>query len=216
LSNLVLGDFISLGAGLRRRRCPSAWRRRAASNVGARGAFPGECWMGARSRELLHGRASSLRQHGAAQHHRLRSIPRGMLDGGWFVGSIARREFYCRGGNGPTSVLEEHSPGNARRRLVPRIRLVPGDSICVVQRGADDELCHLCNRIIAAVTISLDATFRRLRSPVTNEKPDDGISLEIRVLCAQCPRLVSREDVLRMVAASVQTTTGKPVLQASS
>jgi hypothetical protein len=77
-------------------------------------------------------------------------------------------------------------------------------------------LCHFRYRIVAAMTISLDAIFRRLRSPATNEKADDGSFLEIFASCDQFLRLAARDHVLRTVAFPLQTTSGKPVLQASS
>jgi hypothetical protein len=74
----------------------------------------------------------------------------------------------------------------------------------------------LCNRIIGALTIWLDAIFRRFGSPATNENPDDDLSLEICAFSAHFARLASRDDALLVVASSPQTTSKKPVLQQSS
>jgi hypothetical protein len=70
--------------------------------------------------------------------------------------------------------------------------------------------------MIAAMTISLDAIFRRLRSLPTNEETDDGFFLEIRASSAPFLRLAPRGDVLRTFATALRTTSEKPVLQASS
>jgi hypothetical protein len=131
------------------------------------------------------------------------SIPRGMLDYGWFVVSISVP--------GISFVL-------CSRRLFAR-RYAAGDRAHVVvagPRGDDARLYHFCYRAVAAMTISLDAIFRHLGSPVASEKTDDDFLLEIRALCTQSPRLHSRDDVLRTVATAQRTTSEKPVLQVSS
>jgi hypothetical protein len=138
-----------------------ASRRQAASRrrciVGGSNAFPGECWVAGGLLDPLRGPGSSfslqaglgwrgrLRSRaarGAVQRPCLKSIPGGMLGGGWFVVSILFPliPLPWRVGRHPLSRFEEHSPGNVGRRLVRRIRPVSGGSIRVARCGAPTTL----------------------------------------------------------------------------